>query len=412
MIQKIENLKKKIEKEITLIDKSYDKINNEITKVYEVKHEKLLTEEKNLKENLQNEVTKTKEKFEEFLSNCNKLLNINERINKGVKIFQNEKEKSIIKTLSYISNISKTEKEINLLLGKLMKNININFNENECKLKFEDYYFSGIQIPQNIECKDITSNNLKLFWKIDNIKIENVDNDKIKFRVEIKKENSNESFKKVYEDKDSNCSIENLYRNTYYEIRICSIYNDIIGEWNKIEKVKTDFINESVILNQDDKNKLLNWLNPLYKGKNLYLKLLYRRGNDMSFETFHLKCDNKGPTLVVCQSKNEKFGGYTKFNYYNNTSIKHEEGPFIFSLNKNKKYNYTNKKYNSFYTYKNHGPDFYWDFAFNSQDKKMKVCFCTTNKYGFAFSNEPINGDGSYKEIEVDEVEVFKVKSN
>ena len=96
MIQKIENLKKKIEKEITLIDKSYDKINNEITKVYEVKHEKLLTEEKNLKENLQNEVTKTKEKFEEFLSNCNKLLNMNERINKGVKIFQNEKEKSII----------------------------------------------------------------------------------------------------------------------------------------------------------------------------------------------------------------------------------------------------------------------------------------------------------------------------
>jgi len=411
MIQKIENLKKKIENEITLIDKSYDKINNQITKVYEVKHEKLLTEEKNLKENLQTEVTKTKEKFEDFLSNCNKLLNMNERINKGVKILQNEKEKSIIKTLSYISNISKTEKEINLLLSKLMKNININFNEKECKLKFENYYFSGIQIPQNIECKDITSNNLKLFWKIDNIKIENVDINKIKFRVEIKKENSNESFKKVYEGIDSNCSIEKLYRNTYYEIRICSIYNDIIGEWNKMEKVKTDFINESVILNQDDKNKLLNWLNPLYKGKNLYLKLIYRRGNDMSFETFHLKCDNKGPTLVVCQSKNEKFGGYTKFNYYNNTSAKYEKGPFIFSLNKNKKYNYTNKEYNSFYTNKNHGPDFYCDFAFNSQDKKMKVCICT-NKYGYAFSNEPIIGDGSNKEIQVDEVEVFKVKSN
>ena len=42
----------------------------------------------------------------------------------------------------------------------------------------------------------------------------------------------------------------------------------------------------------------------------------------------------------------------------------------------------------------------------------MKVCFCTINKYGYAFSNEPIIGDGSYKEIEVDEVEIFKVKSN
>ena len=41
----------------------------------------------------------------------------------------------------------------------------------------------------------------------------------------------------------------------------------------------------------------------------------------------------------------------------------------------------------------------------------MKVCICT-NKYGYAFSNEPIIGDGSNKEIQVDEVEVFKVKSN
>ena len=337
--EKIVNLKEKIEYEITLINKSYDKINNEITKVYQVKYEKLLKEENNLKENLKNEVTKIKENFEGFLSTCYKLLKTNERINKGVNIFQNEKEKSIIKTLSYISNISKTQKEINLFLCKLKKNITINFNENECQLKFDQYYFSGIQIPQKIKFEEITSNSLKLFWIIDNINIENIDNNKIKYRVEIRKENSYEAFNKVYEGFNSNCFIENLYRNTNYEIRICSIYNDIIGEWSKIEKVKTDFINESVILNQNDKYKLLNWLNPLYNEKNLYLKLIYRRGNDMSFETFHLKCDKKGPTLVVCKAKNEKFGGYSNFSWDSNRTVKYEDGPFIFSLSQNKKYN-------------------------------------------------------------------------
>ena len=41
----------------------------------------------------------------------------------------------------------------------------------------------------------------------------------------------------------------------------------------------------------------------------------------------------------------------------------------------------------------------------------MKICFCSTKEYGYAYSNEPIAGDGSLKEIEIDEVEVFKVKS-
>ena len=59
---------------------------------------------------------------------------------------------------------------------------------------------------------------------------------------------------------------------------------------------------------------------------------------------------------------------------------------------------------------KDHGPDFYCDFAFNLPNKKMEACICT-NKYGYSYSNEPIIGNGDLKEIEVDEVEVFKVKA-
>ena len=402
----------KIEKEITEINNAYDKINNEISETYNKKHENLLIEEKNIKEKLQNEVTKTKEKLENFLSNCNMLIRNGERINKGIKIYKNEKEKSVMKTLSYISSISRNIKEMKIILGSMIKNIKIFFNEKECKIKFEDYYINGIQLPKDIEFKDVTSKSLKVFWKLDDIKIEKIDNNKIKFRVDIKNDDIKDRFNTVYEGCDNNCFIDNLKLGTNYEVRICSIYDNIFSSWI-IEKIKTDFVNESIILNQEDKTKLLNWLNPVLGGKQLYLKLIYRRGNDMSFKTFHLKCDKRGPTLIICKSQNEKFGGFTNIDWESpddGIQIK-DETPFIFSFNKNKKFNYTQKKCNSIYLSKNNGPDFYWDFVFNNQQKMMQVCYCSTKEYGYEYSIEPLVGDGSTKEIIVDEVEVFKVKT-
>ena len=40
----------------------------------------------------------------------------------------------------------------------------------------------------------------------------------------------------------------------------------------------------------------------------------------------------------------------------------------------------------------------------------MLVCFCATKAYGYGYLKDPIIGDGSTKEINIDEVEVFKVK--
>ena len=256
-IEKIKKLNQKIENEIIEINKEYEKTDKEITKTYEEKHQKLLEQESNLKENLQFEVTKTKEKLEYFLTDAQNILKINERINKGIKIIQNEKDKNIIKMLSYISKISKIEKEVKLLLSQQMKNIKINFNIDNCDISFNDDYFNGINIPKDIEFKEITSNSFKIFWKLDNINIKDVDIKKYIFIVEIRKENSKNDFTQVYEGPDYNCFINNLDSFTKYEIRICSIFNGINSSWSKIEKVITDFIKESIILNVEDKNKLL-----------------------------------------------------------------------------------------------------------------------------------------------------------
>ncbi len=64
--------------------------------------------------------------------------------------------------------------------GELMRSLNISFDEDKTLIKYEEYYFNGIQIPKNIEFKNINNNSVEVYWNIDNINIENIDNNKIK----------------------------------------------------------------------------------------------------------------------------------------------------------------------------------------------------------------------------------------
>ena len=93
----------------------------------------------------------------------------------------------MIKKLNYVSKINKNQKEMKPLFQQLMKNIKISFDEKESDIKYEEYYFSGLQIPKDIKFSDINYNSFKMSWKIDDIKIKNIDNKQIKYKVEIKK---------------------------------------------------------------------------------------------------------------------------------------------------------------------------------------------------------------------------------
>ena len=57
---------------------------------------------------------------------------------------------------------------------------------------------------------------------------------------------------------------------------------------------------------------LNGWLS-LQEGK---WKLLFRGSRDgFQAETFHSKCDNKGPTVTVVKSGNYIFGGFTEISW-------------------------------------------------------------------------------------------------
>ena len=129
-------------------------------------HEKLLIQEKEVKEESQNKVTKTKEQLENFLTECNELIRISEKINKANKSLEKEENINIIKALSYASKINLTKKDCNSILTTLMKNYDMNFKEDEANIKYEEYIFNGLDI-KNIQIKDIKPVSVKISFDLD-----------------------------------------------------------------------------------------------------------------------------------------------------------------------------------------------------------------------------------------------------
>jgi len=374
----------------------------------------LLEKENNLRENLQNEVTKVKEKLEKFLSQSDNVIKTSEKINKGIKILEKE-EKNMIKTLTYVSKINKLNKEMKILNQELMRNLKISFQEEENNIKYEEYYFNGIPTPKNIEFKDINSQSFKIYWNIDNINLLNINNKEIKFKVEIKKKNTNEEFIQVYEGNNNNCLIENLKDNTNYKVKICCIHNDLIGPWTKIQKVKTDdFI--SIILNSSDRKN--EFLKKIYEWSGTKsLELLFRGTRDgMYSKNFHEKCDDKGPTITLFRNdKGNIFGGYLPISWKSEGGYQNENRCFIFTLtniHNIQPTKFENKKdCNQVFFGKGNGPCFYdtWiesDFINNCSSYLGSHYQDTTGK---GLSILTGNSNNNERKIILNELEVYKI---
>jgi len=270
-----------------------------------------------MKDKLQNEVTKTKEKLENYLSLISNEIRINKKINKGINKLKNEKnwENNTYKILSYISEINTNRKKLYNLLKIHMKNLKLSFKEEENNIIYEEYYFNGINIPKNLEFKNITYNSLNLSWEIDHINNININKDKIKYKVEMRK--NNEPFIKVYEGQNLYCNIDNLDFNTNYEFKVCSIYNDIIGEWSEIKKIKTKNFDFDIIFKKQKNYKIQS--GEIDEG--LYNTNLWKSSGDRSVLRhiyFNEKYETTPQVLVslsgldICNEKNARVKVYAE----------------------------------------------------------------------------------------------------
>ena len=194
-------------------------------------------------------------------------------------------------------------------------------------------------------------------------------------RKDLEINSSLESYNNVIKDlKNENLKLKNnisILNNDVSELKNENIFlKNEISELKKIilEIKKKEQTNQklkeldifydlkySTILN--DNNERI-FFQSLIKCNNM--KLLYRLSRDGSEPTdFHRLCDNKGPTITLFKSdNNRKFGGYLSKNWESIGGWKTDNNVFLFSIDLNKKYKIKNNQKDTYYCDGIIGPDF------------------------------------------------------
>ena len=199
-----------------------------MTESFKNQHEKLRQTENDLKKDLRKKVTELKENLENFLTESDEILKGNERINKVIKSYEKSEINSIIKSLSYISEIEKNNTRANDFLLKLMKSMNISFDESNNSLKYNNYLFNGLKPLSDIKIY-LEDGKIKMSWNNTEDKIS--DKDKWNYILEVQYDNKVDTFK----GKENIIIIENVNRsnNQKYKVRIALFYKGAYSEWSK-----------------------------------------------------------------------------------------------------------------------------------------------------------------------------------
>ena len=135
--------------------------------------------------------------------------------------------------------------------------------------------------------------------------------------------------------------------------KIDFLYNHVKTKENYFDRV----FQKCRLLKDEKQVELVEkWISPSGFFK---CKLIYdakEHGDKVS--TFHSLCDNKGATLtIISTSDNKIFGGYLSMSFSENSGWIHDEKAFVFSLNYNEKYESLDTTY-TFYGGKDRGPTF------------------------------------------------------
>ena len=135
--------------------------------------------------------------------------------------------------------------------------------------------------------------------------------------------------------------------------KIDFLYNHVKTKENYFDRV----FQKCRLLKDEKQVELVEkWISPSGFFK---CKLIYdAKENGDKVSTFHSLCDNKGATLTIISTNDNKiFGGYLSMSFSENSGWIHDEKAFVFSLNYNEKYESLDTTY-TFYGGKDRGPTF------------------------------------------------------
>jgi hypothetical protein len=183
----------------------------------------------------------------------------------------------------------------------------------------------------------------------------------------------------------------------------------------KVERIKNLF-KDSAIVKADEKKMINDWIDP-YDEKNITSELLFRTNVDGdSSNTFHSKCDGKGPTITFIKTTSGKrIGGFAVVPWTNNSGYKTDSEAFIFSLDACQKFVQYRSFGNAVYHNSSYGPTFGGghDIYLANGCKSNTSSYCNSNNtYGFFYSYNLINPGTQNSSFQVTDYEVYLIKIN
>ena len=334
----------------------------------------------------------------------NKEINFEIKSNTGKMFYINllNQEEYLIITAYYISNKNRVEYESKFDISyiKKVKLFILYDTINECLEEIN----SGINTGKSYLVEE--KNYINIFIPLNNIKF-----NEINFKVDLKENINIVNNKEINElknvIKEQNNDIINL-KNKVNHLEI--LVNDLLIFKNDIVGKITFKINSKIVDSYFNIILIKNWINNINNesSKIIKAKLLYKLSKDGdSIDTFHQKCDNNSPTLLLVETTNgRKFGGYTTCVWSVNKGGKKDGKTFLFSLDEKKLYKKKKEHENErdIYCRKDAGPTFGGNDLYFYQTLKKGY---SASPYYFLDKNDLAKNIKD--DFDIKEIEIFKI---
>ena len=334
----------------------------------------------------------------------NKEINFEIKSNTGKMFYINllNQEEYLIITAYYISNKNRVEYESKFDISyiKKVKLFILYDTINECLEEIN----LGINTGKSYLVEE--KNYINIFIPLNNIKF-----NEINFKVDLKENINIVNNKEINElknvIKEQNNEIINL-KNKVNQLEI--LVNDLLICKRDILGKITFKINSKIVDSYFNIILIKNWINNINNesSKIIKAKILYKLSKDGdSIDTFHQKCDNNSPTLLLVETTNgRKFGGYTTCVWSVNKGGKKDGKTFLFSLDEKKLYKKKKEHENErdIYCRKDAGPTFGGNDLYFYQTLKKGY---SASPYYFLDKNDLAKNIKD--DFDIKEIEIFKI---
>ena len=371
-------------------------------------------------------ITKIKNKKNGEHTDCD-ICNIEEILEEKTKQFKenllilDELSKTLQTSISNLKNIAEkveeNKEEIKLKIQKSFSKIRneLNNKEDELLLEVDNIYSDIFFTEDSIREMEKLPKKIKLASQLGHISDRDKKGDNLISLINdcLKIENYIKEINLMNEKINNNNNFDIL--NIEFVSKDESINEEIKNFGYFRRNIIPEFLKSSIIKGDSkNQNLIYNWIKSIISREQINFELIFKMSeNGSNSSIFHQYCNDKGPTLtLILTTQEKKFGGFTPLNWKSEGGFINDSSKqtFIFSLNLGKKFELIDNEKSAIKFDSNNGPNFgngdiiiYQNMTEGKTYANDKSTFLKDNNL------ELIAEEGEQQSFNVKEIEVYRV---